>query len=178
MAKKSPSCMFRRTHGQAFTRKSSDARKNYIGGVPASRITQFDVGNLSGDFPLAVELIVTEECLIRHMAMEAARVTANRVINKVAGRQGYHLKFHLYPHHVLRHNKQASGAGADRVSQGMRKAFGKNVGSAARVKAGQRVMTLYTLPQHLDKARDAMRKAGHKLPSPIKIKVREMKTAA
>ena len=178
MAKKSPSCMFRRSHGQAFTRKSADARKNYIGGVPASCITTFDVGNLSGDFPLAVELIVTEECLIRNMAMEAARVTANRVINKVAGRQAYHLKFHLYPHHVLRHNKQASGAGADRVSQGMRKSFGKNVGSAARVKAGQRVMTLYITEQHVAKAREAMRKAGHKLPSPIKIKIRDVKPTA
>ena len=41
---------------------------------------------------------------------------------------------HTYPHHVLRENKQATGAGADRVSQGMRCAFGKNVGTAARVK--------------------------------------------
>ncbi len=172
MAKKSPSSMFRRTRSQAFT------RRKYMGGVPASRITQFDVGNLSAEFPLAIELTVTEACVIRHVAMEAARVTANRAINKEAGRQGYHLKFHVYPHHVLRHNKQASGAGADRVSQGMRKSFGKNVHSAARVSAGQRIMTLFTSKQHMDQAKDALRKAGHKLPSPIKVRVREIETGA
>lgn len=171
MAKKNPSSMWRNTRKQAYT------RKEYMGGAPASRITQFDVGNLSADFPVKVVLTAEETCLIRHVAMEAARVTANRVINKVAGRQGYHLKFHVYPHRVLRHNKQASGAGADRVSQGMRKAFGKKVGSAALVKQGQQVMTIWTTKANANLAKEALRKAGNKLPSPTKIKVVEVAAA-
>ena len=83
-------------------------------------------------------LSAQEECLVRHNALESARVTANRYIQPHAGRDGYHLKVRTYPHHVLRHNKIAQGAGADRVSMGMRKSFGRTVGTAARVKPGQK----------------------------------------
>ena len=41
------------------------------------------------------------------VALESARVTANRYIQTHAGRDGYHLKIRTYPHHVLRHNKIA-----------------------------------------------------------------------
>ena len=117
MAKKNPAHMFR-------GKKRAYTRKEYIGGVPASRITQFDVGSTTTDFSVEVTLSAQEECLIRHNALESARVTANRYIQTHAGRDGYHLKIRTYPHHVLRHNKIAQGAGADRVSMGMRISFG------------------------------------------------------
>ena len=84
---------------------------------------------------MLLELSVDNACQIRHTALEAARVISNATIRKAAGPQGYALRIHTYPHQVLRENKQATGAGADRVSQGMRQAFGKNVGTAARVSA-------------------------------------------
>jgi len=157
--------MYRQIKGPAYT------RREYMGGVPASRITQFDLGNKSGDFPVILSLVAKETCHIRHTALEAARITANRTINRKAGAAGYHLKVRVYPHHVLRENKQATGAGADRVSQGMRKAFGKLVGTAARVPTGQRVITIRTSKQHFITAKDALRKAGMKLPTPISIVV-------
>ena len=82
---------------------------------------------------LKVSLIVEERCQIRHVALEAARITANRHLSTDAGKMGFYMKLRVYPHEVLRENKQATGAGADRVSSGMRRAFGKNVGTAARV---------------------------------------------
>jgi len=160
-----PNSMYRQIKGPAYT------RKEYMGGVPASRITQFDLGNKSGEFPIVVSLVAKETCHIRHTALEAARITANRTISKKAGAVGYHLKVRVFPHHVLRENKQATGAGADRVSQGMRKAFGKLVGTAARVPSGQRVITIRTTKQHFVTAKDALRKAGMKLPTPISIVV-------
>ena len=160
-----PNSMYRQIKGPAYT------RREYMGGVPASRITQFDLGNKSGDFPVILSLVAKETCHIRHTALEAARITANRTINRKAGTAGYHLKVRVYPHHVLRENKQATGAGADRVSQGMRKAFGKLVGTAARVPTGQRVITIRTSKQHFITAKDALRKAGMKLPTPISIVV-------
>ncbi len=160
-----PNSMYRQIKGPAYT------RREYMGGVPASRITQFDLGNKSGDFPVILSLVAKETCHIRHTALEAARITANRTINRKAGAAGYHLKVRVYPHHVLRENKQATGAGADRVSQGMRKAFGKLVGTAARVPTGQRVITIRTSKQHFITAKDALRKAGMKLPTPISIVV-------
>jgi large subunit ribosomal protein L10e len=86
----------------------------------------------------------------------------------------YRLKLRVYPHHVLRENKQATGAGADRVSEGMRLAFGKAVGTAARVMPGQEVFSVYTTPQFLDKAKEALRSGSHKLPSPTRIIIREL----
>ena len=47
MAKKNPAHMFR-------GKKKAYTRKEYIGGVPASRITQFDVGSPSSDFKVEV----------------------------------------------------------------------------------------------------------------------------
>jgi large subunit ribosomal protein L10e len=85
----------------------------------------------------------------------------------------FHLKLRVFPHHVLRENKQATGAGADRVSEGMRLAFGKAVGTAARVEKGQAIFTTYTTAQYLDKTKMALRAGGHKLPSPSYITILE-----
>ena len=111
--------------------------------------------------------------MVRHNALESARVTANRYIQTHAGRDGYHLKIRTYPHHVLRHNKIAQGAGADRVSMGMRKSFGRTVGTAARVKSGQKLITLSTSQEFLLEAKEALRKSSHKLPTPCSIKVNQ-----
>ena len=66
---------------------------------------------------------------------------------------------------------EATGAGADRVSQGMRCAFGKNVGTAARVQKNQKVITIQTNATNFLAAKDALRKANCKLPSPSTIVV-------
>ena len=154
-------------------KKRAYTRKEYIGGVPASRITQFDVGQPNDNYGVEVTLSAQEECLVRHNALESARVTANRYIQTHAGRDGYHLKVRTYPHHVLRHNKIAQGAGADRVSMGMRKSFGRTVGTAARVKPGQKLITLRTSDDFLLEAKEALRKSSHKLPTPCLIKVNQ-----
>ncbi|DAC16414.1 MAG: 50S ribosomal protein L16 [Euryarchaeota archaeon] len=162
MARK-PAKMYRRVKGPSFT------RRKYTGGVPNNRILQFHVGNRraaeTGQFEMELELCVDEPCQIRHTALEAARVVSNSTIRSAAGPQGYALRVHTYPHQILRENKQATGAGADRVSQGMRCAFGKNVGTAARVKRGQRFISIKCHPKDYLAAKDALRKAGMKVPS-------------
>ncbi|MDT8357132.1 MAG: 50S ribosomal protein L16 [Methanomicrobiaceae archaeon] len=158
-----PAKMYRNIAKKAYT------RRKYMGGVPGSKIVQFDMGNLTDPFPFEVSLAVKEACQIRHTALEAARVSINRRLIKDLGRANFHLKLRTYPHHVLRENKQATGAGADRVSEGMRLAFGKAVGTAARVEPNQIVFTIYTTESNVDKAKDALRHGGHKLPSPVSI---------
>ena len=86
---------------------------------------------------------------------------------------GYALRVHKYPHNILRENKQATGAGADRVSQGMRLSFGKNVGTAARVKKNDVIISVQTSPEFYLAARDSLRKAGMKFPSPTTIRVKK-----
>ncbi|RZN14635.1 MAG: 50S ribosomal protein L16 [Methanosarcinales archaeon] len=158
MARK-PGSMYRN-----ITQRSS-TRKEYMGGIPGIKVVQYDMGNLHAEFPVSVSLIVNESCQIRHSALESARIAVNKKMILGAGVQNYHVKLRVYPHEVLRENKQATGAGADRVSQGMRQAFGKAVSTAARVKAGQRVITIETSPQHFLNAKKSLKSAGYKIPS-------------
>ncbi len=160
-----PGSMYRGIKQMAYT------RREYMGGVPMSRITQFVLGNKQGEFPVLLSLSVHESCQIRHTALEAARVAANRSLEKKIGPYDYKLNIRVYPHNVLRENKQATGAGADRVSQGMRSSFGKPVGIAARVKSNQTVMTVETFERNIGFARDSLRKAASKLPSSCLIHI-------
>ncbi|TAJ44624.1 50S ribosomal protein L16 [Methanofollis fontis] len=162
-----PGVMYRNLAKKAYT------RREYMGGIPGSKIVQFDMGNTSAEFPVEASLLVLEACQIRHTAFEAARVNINRRLMKEIGRMNYHLKLRTYPHHVLRENKQATGAGADRVSEGMRMAFGKAVGTAARVHPDQKIFTIYTSPQYIEKAKDALRHGGYKLPSPTRVVIED-----
>jgi len=159
-----PGSMYHSIKQQAYT------RREYMGGVPYSRITQFVSGNKKTVFPVEVYLYAKEACQIRHTSLEAARITANRALEKNAGLNDYRLNIRVYPHHVIRENKQATGAGADRVSQGMRSSFGKAVGTAARVYPNQIIMSVETLKRNIQPAKDALKKAASKLPTPCIIK--------
>lgn len=159
-----PARMFRQQMRGSYT------RKEYMGGIPGSRISQFDTGNLSTKFPIAVHLVATTPCLIRDQALEAARISGNRHIAKLAG-NAYMFKVRLYPHQVLREHKIAVGAGADRISSGMRAAFGSPVGTAARVEPGTKVLTIWTTQANLEHAKEAMRKSGSKLPTPWRLEI-------
>jgi len=169
MARK-PAVMYRQVKGQAFT------RRKYMGGVPNNRINQYDMGNLKEtDFPIKVSLKVEDRVQIRHTALEAGRIAANRVMSKKAGVANYHLKVRVYPHIVLRENKLATGAGADRVSSGMRGAFGKNVGTAARMERNQPVMTIECTQTAFALAKEALWKASMKFPTPCYIEIEKGK---
>jgi large subunit ribosomal protein L10e len=157
--------MYRQVKSQSYT------RREYMGGVPHSRVAQFEMGNKKGEFPVEMTLIAEGACQIKHTAMEAARIAANRYIQKRAGNLGYFLKINTYPHEVLRENKLASGAGADRISSGMRAAFGKAVGTAARVKSGQTIMTLRVNKTNFYDAKKALWKAGLKVPTVCRVEV-------
>ncbi len=158
--------MYRKVEGQVYT------RREYMGGVPNCRITQFDTGNLREEFPLSLTLDTEEAAQVRDIALEAARVSAVRVLEKAAPNQ-FHLKVRRYPHQILREHKMAMGAGADRISSGMRGAFGKPVGHAVRAEIGASLLTVYTTTAHLADAREALRKAAHKLPVPTRVTVIE-----
>lgn len=160
-----PGRMYRQIRGQAYT------RREYMGGVPAPRITTFDLGTTNGEFPIEMNLIILEPCQVRHTSLEAARIAANRALGKGTTTASFHLKINVYPHIVLREHKMATGAGADRVSGGMRAAFGKAVGTAARVQAGTTIMTLRVTPQAFPAAKEALWKASMKLPSPCHMEI-------
>lgn len=164
-----PAVMYRQIKGMANT------RRKYLGGVPNSRITQFDMGNLQADFPVVLSLKVKNRVQIRHTSLEAGRIAANRLLSKEAGIANYHLRVRVFPHIVLRENKLATGAGADRVSSGMRSAFGKNVGTAARLEHNQIVLSVSCTPAAFKTAKVALWKAAMKYPTPCYIDVEKGK---
>ncbi|MDR0887836.1 MAG: 50S ribosomal protein L16 [Candidatus Methanoplasma sp.] len=160
-----PASMYRRITGQAYT------RREYMGGVPASRVSQFDMGNLQAEFPVTLTLRVKNRVQVRHTSLEAGRIAANKLLSGEAGVANYHLKVRAYPHCVLRENKLATGAGADRVSSGMRNAFGKTVGTAARLERNQAILTVQVTADKIEVAKLALWKASMKFPSPCYVDV-------
>lgn len=167
-----PGSMYREVKGPAYT------RREFMGGVPGTKITIFDVGNLHGNYPSTVQLIAKEACQIRHSSLEASRIAATKSLMKGIGREDFHMKIRVYPHHVLREHKYATGAGADRVSEGMRLSFGKPVGTAARVRPGQILMTVAVGPAHIVQAKEALRRASHKISTPCRIVVEQVAESA
>lgn len=159
--------MYRQIKQQSYT------RRKYMGGVPNPRILQYEMGNKKNrdKFPIVMHLVVDHPVAIRHTALEAARIACNRTIQKKAGSAGYFMKVRVFPHEVLRENKMATGAGADRISSGMRNAFGKAVGTAARVKRNQVIMELHVNQPNFKDAKIALWKAGLKIPTTFRIEV-------
>lgn len=152
-----PAKAYRKFSGPAYT------RRDFIKGVPVIRVTFYDMGNSKGDFEVVMSQVMEEAGQIRHNGLEAARVAANRLLELKAGKDNYHFKLRAYPHQVLRENPIVMGAGADRVSDGMRRAFGKPIGTAARVSIGQKIMTISVKKEFASVAKEALKRANLKI---------------
>lgn len=147
-----------------YTRVSKFRSKSYVKSRPHLKITRFDMGNLNGSFEYRVSLVSKQPLQIRQESIESARISANRLLEKTLGSSSYHFKILKYPHHVLRENPLASGAGADRLSTGMKLSFGKVIGIAVQLREGERLMSVYVNKDGIEKARRALRLAYTKLP--------------
>lgn len=154
---------YREVKGQPY------ARKEYIKGHPPPKITKFTMGNPSAKFDYQLKLISEESAQIRHNALEAARIATNRYLQKNLGTENYCLRILPYPHVVLRENKMIFGAHADRLQEGMRRAFGKPIGTAARVKPNQTIITVNVNENGIKIAKEALKRGEAKLPVPCRI---------
>ena len=154
--------------------KPAYTRREYITGIPGSKIAQHNMGDLDSDpddWPVQISLVPEESVQIRHGSLEAARLSANRHLIKELGEGNYKMILRKFPHQVLRENKQATGAGADRVSDGMRQSFGVPVGTAARMHAGEQLFTAWCTPEQAPVVKDALRRAYNKITPSCKINV-------
>ncbi len=143
--------------------------------MPPPKISKFVMGNPHGDYDYAVEVYVLERGQIRHNALEAARVMVHKYLSTSIGEQNYFFRVRVYPHHVIREHKMMAFAGADRLQEGMRLAFGKPVGTAARVEPGQAILEVRVRKEHLEEAKEALRVGASKLPLPTRIRVIPLK---
>ncbi|MFB6083718.1 MAG: 50S ribosomal protein L16 [Halorientalis sp.] len=163
-----PASMYREIDKPSYT------RREYITGIPGSKVAQHKMGDKQSDaedYPIQISLIVEEEVQIRHGSLESSRLSANRHLIQELGENNYKMILRKFPHQVIRENKQATGAGADRVSDGMRQAFGKIVGTAARIDKGERLFTAYCDEDQADAVKEAFRRAYNKISPPCRIKV-------
>ncbi len=148
---------YRRLEGMTYS------RNEYIHGPPPSRITKYTAGVYRNDYTHELLLIPETDLQIRDVAIESARIAVNKFLTqKLNGR--FYLEIKAHPHHVLRENKMIFGAHADRLQEGMRRAFGKPIGRAARVEAGEPVLRLLTYGDGVSVAREALKLAAKKLP--------------
>jgi large subunit ribosomal protein L10e len=149
---------YRQPKGQPYT------REKYIHGAPPPKISKFIMGDTKGHFEHRFSLVAQGPVQIRHNALEAARVSANKVLFDVLGEVGYKIHLRVYPHVILRENRMIATAGADRLQEGMRRAFGKPTGRAARIKTGQSILDVYVNSNAIETAKEALRVGATKLP--------------
>ncbi len=168
-----PGRCYRKLH-RPYTRQSRrKPRKGYVKGVPGSRIRRFNIGDINGSYDNVVYLVADDSVNIRHNALEASRMSAVGYMEKKSGKGNWFFRIRVYPHHVMRENPLATGAGADRFQQGMRQSFGKPIGLAARVFSGQIIAEFWCKSQHVQNAKEALRRMKNKLPLKCKISVDE-----
>lgn len=172
MAKLRKWCAYR-TIERPYTRFSKYRKKSFVKARPGKKVIKFDMGDLKGgefQFPVTLKLVSKQVGLVRSNAIEAARLVALRRVEKPLGRLGFYFRVQMYPHHAIRENPLAAGAGADRLSTGMKHSFGKIIAVAARVEEGQSIMEI-SLPLESEAiARDALKAASKKLPLKTSIK--------
>ena len=154
-----------------YKKNMANTRRQYMGGIPGSKIVKFTMGNTSKDFTHRVELLNLKHVQIRHNALEAARIAANRVMEKYVGREDFMLKIIPYPHQIIREHKRVNVAQADRFQEGMSRAFGKPIGLAARVKKGKILVSVYINEKDTQEAKIALKKVSHKYPMKTTIKI-------
>jgi large subunit ribosomal protein L10e len=145
-------------------------RREYIRGKPQIKIAKFSSGAAKGEYDFKVELLVTEKMQIRHNALEAARLAANKTMAK-AGDTSFFSMLRVYPHVILRENKMIATAGADRLQEGMRRAFGKAMGLASRVSPGQVILEAHVKASNLELAKRGFKVASSKLGCPTQTRV-------
>lgn len=105
------------------------------------KITHFSSGNpsLRNEARFVLKMYSRNEVQVQEKAYETLRLYSIKKITKVfpnIEKSKYCLRFERYPHQLLRFHAIASGARADRISQGMSRSFGKVFTRASKIKPG------------------------------------------
>jgi len=158
-----------------YTRLSKYKKKSFIRTTANVKVVRFNTGNQRKKFPYSFNLVAKDSLQIRDNALESARQTCNRLLELTLGPNGYFMQLRLYPHHILRENPLAAGAGADRFSTGMQKAFGKPIGSAIRLKEGQKLATVSVNKKDIALAKKALTRFRKKIPGSYLVQLEEKK---
>jgi large subunit ribosomal protein L10e len=144
-------------------------KKGYVKGVPQMKLHQFEMGTRTGTYDTTLYLVIETATQLREQSIEAARIVAQNFLEKKAGLLNYFFKILVYPHQIIREKPIATGAGADRYSQGMAHAYGKAAGAALRIRENTKIFMLKINKNNLVIAKEALKKAGKKMSTPMKL---------
>lgn len=155
------------------TRVSRVKGKAYIKVVPNNKVVKYNLGNqkahMEGKFPLKLTLLSEESLQIRDNAIESGRMQMVKQLDERLP-LAYYMEVKVHPHHILRNNKTAAGAGADRLSSGMSRSFGTVEGRAAMVRAGHPIFIVYCADENAARVvRETFQMTKAKLPCATRV---------
>lgn len=85
--------------------------------MPDPKLRIYDLGKKKAsveEFPFCAHLLSMEYEQISSEALEASRISCNKYITKMGGKDSFHMRVRVHPYHIVRINKMLSCAGADR----------------------------------------------------------------
>ena len=160
-----PARTMRYITSQAWSRYSvKKPKKNYIKALPHTSLLIFRMGVEKEGYDTKFSLVSDGYVQVRSNSLEAARQTANKYLEGQL-QNNYFFRVVTYPHQVIREKKRATGAGADRLSQGMSMSFGKPISVAARIHPRTEVFEIKVTssPTAIAAAKEALKRASSKL---------------
>lgn len=160
-----PARTMRYITSQSWSRYSvKKPRKNFIKALPHTSLLIFRMGKPSPDYDTILTLNADHYVQVRSNSLEAARQTANKYLEREL-QTAYFFRVVTYPHQVIREKKRATGAGADRLSQGMSMSFGRPVSIAARINPRTEVfeVKINANPNSIAIAKEALKRASSKI---------------
>jgi len=170
---------YSKRYARPFTRKSKVKSKSYIKAVPNTKIVKLKMGDLKGfdnnKYPIILHVFSKDQAQWRDNSIEASRQFLNRFLLEKVGKDFY-FEVKVYPHHILRENKMLTGAGADRMQTGMSRSFGKAIGRAAMIKAGQLLFIIgVQTPKQESEARRLVSSVKSRMPCRIHVEADRQK---
>ena len=170
-----PARTMRSIRSQAWSRYSvKKPKKNYVKALPHTSLLVFRMGADKPNYEISMTLNADQYVQIRSNSLESARQVTNKMLEREMPGE-YFFKIITYPHNVIREKKRATGAGADRLSQGMSMSFGRPISIAARVYKGNPVLEVRTSLANREIAKAGLRRAAAKLSGSYSIKMEMLK---
>ncbi|MFH0922923.1 MAG: 50S ribosomal protein L16, partial [Candidatus Micrarchaeota archaeon] len=106
-------------------------------------------------------------------SLESARQAANKYAEKKLF-QNFYLQVVPYPHLVVRESASLGVAGADRISKGMKRAFGRPKGRMALLHKGDAVLRARIMKKDLSILKEAFRRARLKMSGDFTLTIRDI----
>lgn len=165
MAKLRKWCAYRKVE-RPYTRWSKSRKKAFVKSRPGKKVIKYDMGDIKGghdQFPLHLTLVTKDTAQLRTNSIEASRITGLKRLEKALGRSGFYFRIRAVPHQMVRENPLAAGAGADRLSTGMKHSFGKIIGTSCQVHEGKVIYDLFMKKEDELLGRDTLKRMSKKL---------------